>query len=239
MVLVSVVMNAYNHEKYISEAIESILNQSFNDFELIIIDDFSIDSTAQLIRNYQLKDSRIRAFYHEKNMGIAKTMNQCISEAKGKFIAFISSDDVWSTSKLEKQLKILKENQNLLVWSEGEIIDAKSIPTGNYFTKMHLASQRKKSGNILAELIEDNFIFGQSLIMKTEYAKQVKYNDQLKYLNDYKFMVDLASQHEFFYISEPLAKYRVHGKNSIFRDEKDWLKDRIILRNYFSAKIRK
>lgn len=236
MVLVSVVMNAYNHEKYISEAIESILNQSFKDLELIIIDDSSHDTTPLIIRKYQTQDSRIRAIFHEKNMGIAETMNECISEAKGKFISFISSDDVWLTAKLEKQLEILKENENALVWSEGEVIDGSGYPRGFSFTQMHRASKKRKSGNILLELIDDNFIFGQSLITKTEYAKCVKYNSQLKYLNDYQFMVDLASQHDFLFIPEPLAKYRIHGKNSILRDKSDWLADRIMLRTYFLQK---
>ena len=124
-------MSSYNHEKYISEAIESILNQSFKDFELIILDDFSKDNSRAIIETYQRKDKRIKAFFHEKNMGIASTMNDLLSKASGKYIAFIDSDDVWDQLKLERQLAILEKNDSLVVWSEGEIIDENSVPREN------------------------------------------------------------------------------------------------------------
>jgi glycosyltransferase involved in cell wall biosynthesis len=236
MVLVSVIMNAYNHEKYISDAIESILNQTFTDFELIIIDDASKDATPSIIKSYQQKDNRIRAIFHDKNVGIAKTMNECFKEAKGKYIAYISSDDVWLAGKLEKQLAVLAQNENSVVWSEGNVIDGAGAYRGFTFTQMHNAQGKQKSGNLFLELIEDNFVFTQSLIYKTEYAQKIGYDARLKYLNDYKYLVDLAAQHEFLYIPLPLAKYRVHGKNSICRDETDWLKDRVALRTYFLQK---
>jgi teichuronic acid biosynthesis glycosyltransferase TuaG len=233
MVLVSVLMNSYNHEKYISEAIDSVLNQTFKDFELVIIDDCSKDNSSKIIKNYQRKDERIRAFFHKKNMGIAKTSNHCLAEAKGKFIAFIDSDDVWVASKLEKQLAILKNNASVIVWSEGEIINKKGIPSGKTFTQRHFASSKKKSGNIFEELLDHNFIFGSSLMFKKEYVKDIHYDEQLKYLNDYKFAVNLAKKHPFFFIKEPLAKYRIHGKNTILLDKENWFKDTVLVKKYF------
>lgn len=235
LVLVSVLMTSYNHEKYISEAIDSVLNQTFKDFELIIIDDCSKDNSSQIIKNYQRKDERIQAFFHKKNMGIAKTSNHCLAEAKGKFIAFTASDDVWVDSKLEKQLAILKNNDSLIVWSEGEIINKKGIPSGKTFTQMHSASSKKKSGNIFEELLDYNFIFGSSLMFKKEYVKDIHFDEQLKYLNDYKFAVNLAKKHPFFFIKEPLAKYRIHGKNTILlqSETENWVKDTILIEKYF------
>ena len=235
MVLVSVIMAAYNHERYIAAAIESILNQTMPDLELVIVDDASTDGTPQIIQSYQEKDSRVKAFFHQQNQGIAATANQCLNNAVGQYLTFIGSDDLWVTNKLEKQLQILKDNPNWLVWSEGEIINGNGKPTGKTFTQMHLASKKRKTGNIFRELIDANYIFGQSLMFRREHLKN-GFSTDLKYLSDYRFMVDLAFEHDFFFMPEPLAKYRIHGHNSISKDKTNWLKDRIALRQYFLQK---
>jgi len=236
MPLVSVIMPSYNHEKYIPCAIESVLNQTFRDIELIIIDDASKDKSTEIIKVYKKKDSRIRAIFHDENKGIPRTMNEVIKEAKGKFIAFFSSDDVWVKDKLKKQLKVLEKNENLVVWSEGLVIDAFGNPTGELFTQKYGALKRKKSGNIFEELLKGNYICGQSVIFKKENIKNIKYDEKLKYLNDFKFMVDLAKRYKFYFIPEPLAMYRIHGENSILSDKINWQKDNIMIRNYFLQK---
>jgi len=236
MPLISIIMSSYNHEKFISIAIESVLNQTINNLELIIVDDSSKDNSRRIIQNYSKKDSRIKILFHEKNKGIAKTLNDGLEIAKGKFISFIASDDVWSRDKLEKQVEILKKNENLIVWSEGKIIDADGNPTGKLFTHMHDASKKKKSGNIFKELIQANFIFGSSLIFKRENAKSFIFNTALKYLNDYQFVVDLARRYEYFFIPEPLAMYRIHGGNTILLDKEGWQIDQIIINDYFLNK---
>jgi len=121
----------------------------------------------------------------------------------------------------------------LLVWSEGAIIDAQGNFTGELFTQMHSALNRKKSGNIFEELLKNNYICGQSLICKRENLKNIKFDENLKYLNDYKFYVDLAKEHKFYFIPEPLVMYRIHGRNTIFSDRIGWKKDDIRIRNYF------
>jgi glycosyltransferase involved in cell wall biosynthesis len=236
LVLVSVLLPSYNHEKYISESIESVLNQSFKDFELIIIDDFSKDNSRAIIETYQRKDKRIKAFFHEKNMGIASTLNDLHSKASGKYVAYVASDDVWDKLKLEKQLAILQKNDSFVVWSEGEIINENGSPTGQTFTQMHLASNRRKSGKIFEELLNGNYVFGTSLIYRRDFALDLRYDEKLKYLNDYEFMVSLAKEHEFFFIPEFLAKYRIHGKNSILYNNTKWNQERIFIYKYFLSK---
>ena len=233
MPLVSVIMPSYNHEKYISDAIESVLNQSFKDIELIITDDSSKDNSKEIIRYYEKKDNRVLVFFHNENRGIARTMNEGIEKANGKFLSLFSSDDLWVKDKLKKQLKILQENENCIVWSDGLIVDDQGNPTGELFTQRHGALKRKKSGNIFEELLKGNYICGQSIIFKKKNIKNIKYDEKLKYLNDYKFMVDLARRHEFYFIPEPLVIYRIHGENSILSDKINWQKDNIIIRNYF------
>ena len=166
MPLVTVLMPSYNHERFVSQAIESVLEQTFEDFELIIIDDGSTDKSPQIIKNYLKKDDRIKAIFHPKNMGIPKTFNKLIDNAKGKFISYISSDDLWVKNKLKKQLEILKQDENLIIWTEGEIIDAENHPTGETFTQLYQSLE--KNGNIFEELLSGNFILGSSMIFKKE-----------------------------------------------------------------------
>lgn len=233
MPLVSVIMPSYNHEKFISEAIESVLNQTYRDIELIIIDDASKDKSKEIIKAYKEKDSRIRAIFHNENKGIARTMNEAIEKASRKFLALFSSDDVWVKDKLKKQIKILQKNENCIVWSEGIIIDTRSNPTGELFTQRYGDYKRKKSGSIFEELLKGNYICGQSVIFKRENIKNIKFDEKLKYLNDYKFMVDLARRYEFYFIPEPLAMYRIHGENTINLERENCFKEDIIIRKYF------
>jgi len=233
MPLVSVIMPSYNYEGYISEAIESVLNQTFDDFELIIIDDASKDNSKKIIQSFDKKNIKIRSFFHKENQGLAKTVNECIKKAKGKYISYFSSDDIWSKEKLEKQLEILEKDEDLIVWSEGLVVDAKSDFTGELFTQIHSALNRKKSGDIFEELLKNNYICGQSLIYKRENLKNVRFDEHLKYLGDYKFIVDLAKKYKFYFIPEPLVMYRIHGRNTIFSDRIGWKKEDIRIRNYF------
>ncbi len=232
---ISIIMSSYNHDKYISAAIESVLSQTVSNFELIIIDDASNDRSRKIIESYTEKDERIRAIYHKYNKGISCTINHGLSKATGKYVAFIASDDVWYRYKLEKELTILKNDENLVVISEASIIDDRGNPTGQTFSQIKNAVKRNKCGNILEELLNGNFV--HDLILKRGNLKSLKYDEQLKYLNDYQFVVDLSSQYNFFFIPEPLSMYRIHGQNTMTSDVENWRRDIIkfgqdVLRKY-------
>lgn len=233
MVLVSVVMASYNHEKYLPQAIESVLGQTSPDLELIIVDDGSKDNSRGIIETYQKRDSRVKAFFHTENLGIARTANDALKETTGKYISFIGSDDLWVPTKLEQQLKAITSHEDVVVWSEGDIIDADGASIGQTFTDFNARGSKPVSGRIYREIINENYIFGQSLLFKREFAGDIRFNPDLKYLCDYQFIVDLAHEHDFLFMPESLARYRIHGKNTICRDEEGWLVDRIHLRSYF------
>ena len=235
---ISVVMNSFNHEAYISKAIESVLNQTFGNLELIIVDGGSKDKSREIIEAYRAKDERIRTIFHSRNFGIARATNDGINEAKGKFIAFIDSDDLWKENKLEKQLEILRKNEDLVVWSDGELIDGKDNPIDGGFVKLQNAEYKRKSGNILKDLLLCNFIFHSSLIVKRKAAANIGVNCQLEYLNDWLFEVELAEHFDYRFIKEPLSKYRIHGKNTISRNDDYWLKDYILIRRILLDKYK-
>lgn len=107
--LVSIIMPSYNTEKYISDSIQSVLNQTYQKWELIIVDDCSTDNTEEVVKTF-LVDARIRFLKNEKNSGAAISRNYALREAKGKWIAFLDSDDIWVANKLESQINFMKAN---------------------------------------------------------------------------------------------------------------------------------
>ncbi len=232
-VLVSVVMTSYNHERYVSEAIRSVLNQSFRDLELIIVDDGSKDRSAEIIAGFQAGDSRVRAVFHKQNMGVTQTFVDGIVQSKGKFISFIGSDDVWVLSKLEKQLAVLSKNEDLIVWAEADIIDGNGVSRRQTITQLLNVSSSAKSGDLFESLLREDFMFGQTMLFKREFIRSLSFDKHLKYASDHQFFVDLAKGHFFYFISEPLAKYRIHGKNISLIHNVNWYKDRILVRDYF------
>lgn len=229
MVLVTVILGSYNHERYVAEAIESVLSQTFPDLELVIVDDGSTDSSRKIIEQYQTKDPRVRAFFHEKNMGIARTANDCLKQAKGRYLSFIGSDDVWYLHKLERQLDLMRCNEDKILWSEGQVIDSYGALTGQVVTQV-IGSSPKKSGNLFQELLIEDFIFGQSTLLKTKYAQEIAFNEGYRYVNDHLFFIDLARKHDFLFMPEPLSKYRIHGQNTTSKNLDLWYKERITLR---------
>ena len=107
--LVSIIMPSYNTSEYVEESIKSVLNQTYTNWELIIVDDCSTDNSEEIIKQFT-HDARIRFFKNEKNSGAAISRNFALREAKGKWIAFLDSDDLWEPEKLEKQIGFMREN---------------------------------------------------------------------------------------------------------------------------------
>ncbi|MEL7671346.1 glycosyltransferase [Methanobacterium sp.] len=229
MPVVSVIMSSYNHEKFISEAIESVLGQTFRDLELIIIDDRSRDNSQQIIDEFAQKDNRIKKIFHRENLGIAKTINEGIKNSTGKYIALIASDDVWASEKLEKQLKILEADENLVVWCNSAIIDSNSNLTGEITSEKY--KNATPHGYVFEEIV-NSWLSGSGIIMKRENIHDMRYSENLKYLNDTQFYADLAYKYQFYYMMEALSKYRLHGDNASFgeiTDIKGWYHDSLVL----------
>jgi glycosyltransferase involved in cell wall biosynthesis len=225
-------MSSYNHGKYLSEAIESVLNQTFSDLELVIVDDYSTDNSREIIESYQAKDTRVKAIFHPKNFGIARTANDTIKVASGKFIAFISSDDVWFPNKLERQIQALENSQDMIVWADGEVINSAGTSIGlKVTTRMNAPAHR--SGNLFEELLRDDIIFGQTVIMKREFVNDSSFNESFHYVNDHLFFVEQAKNHQFLFLDESLAKYRIHGNNVSLKNEELWNKEKILIRKLF------
>lgn len=131
--LVSIIMPSYNTAKYIAESIQSVLDQTYKNWELIIVDDFSTDNTDEIVRPF-LVDERIHYLKNELNSGAAVSRNRALREAKGRWIAFLDSDDLWMPEKLEKQISFMETNDYSFSYTEYEEIDVNGNKTGVYVT---------------------------------------------------------------------------------------------------------
>ena len=124
--LVSIIMPMYNCEEYITESIESVILQTYNDWELIVVDDKSTDNSSIIVESYVQKDSRVNLIQLDNNEGPTKARNRAIQEASGRYIAFLDSDDIWFSNKLQYQIEFLNENNLLLTYSAYETMDENS-----------------------------------------------------------------------------------------------------------------
>ena len=121
--LVSIITPSYNSEDFIGETIDSIRKQTYQNWELIIVDDASKDNTAEVLREYAHKDSRIKFFINKNNSGAATSRNKGLENSKGRFIAFVDSDDLWTSTKLEEQLAFMMDNNHAISFTSYSLIN--------------------------------------------------------------------------------------------------------------------
>lgn len=128
--MVSIVIPVYNAEKYLAQTIESVLNQTYRDWELIPVDDCSTDGSRDILRTYAASDNRIRPIYLEHNVGAACARNEGTKKAAGEYHAFLDADDIWVADKLERELAFLKDKQAAFVFTGYEFADENATGTG-------------------------------------------------------------------------------------------------------------
>ena len=197
--LVSIIMPVYNCEAYIEEALESVRQQTYRNWELIIVDDKSTDKSLVMVKNFVHQDKRIKLINLDNNMGPTSARNRAIKEAKGKYIAFLDSDDMWLPHKLQTQLSFLNDNSLVLTYSAYETIDANSkyINTRNVPEVITYEDMLKSNyiGN-LTGIYDVNF-FGKV------YLENIGHEDYVMWLGLIKQVVETKG------LNEPLAKYRI------------------------------
>lgn len=130
--LVSIITPIYNGEKTIGKTIESVINQTYNKFEMIIVDDLSNDKTVDIVKKYQKKDDRIKLFILDKKSGASGARNFAIKKATGKYVAFLDGDDLWKKDKLEKQVKFMEDNKIYFSYTDYCYIDSEGNDLNQY-----------------------------------------------------------------------------------------------------------
>jgi teichuronic acid biosynthesis glycosyltransferase TuaG len=218
--LVSVIMPAYNAAGHIQEAINSVIAQTFSNWELIIVDDGSIDETSSIIANNNDKDIRIRIFYQE-NGKQGKARNLGLAHARGMYIAFLDADDLWMPEKLEIQLREIKEKSVDLVFSDSYIFSDSNVSDRS--RKMNTLNQIFKGEDALRLFIIGNRIPALTVLAKKEKIHLVTgFSEKISIQNaeDYHLWLKMIIKGCVFYGSDKsLAFYRIHDKSSTSQDK--------------------
>lgn len=198
--IVSVIMAAYNAEKHISASIESIINQTFNNFELLVINDGSTDNTQSIVKEYCKKDSRIILLNNDKNLFVIKSRNKGIEKAKGKYIAILDSDDLALPNRLEYQVKYLENNPDIfLIGSSAYIIEENDKVENSFIAP---TGYEKLKNNIN----KNNLIYHSTVMFRNE---NVFYREKMIYCEDYDLILRLFSERKKIdNLSDILISYR-------------------------------
>jgi len=225
---ISVIVPLYNHEKYISDCIDSILNQSVPFHELIIINDGSTDGSEQIVR--AIKDNRIKYFY-QPNQGAPQTLNRAIRLSEGQFISILNSDDRYHPDRFKKFLEIFAGSNRLkALFSDMEYIDEKGVfiknkdgLADNYFLLKADELSFQEDQDLLLHLLSGNFFATTSNLFCTrDVFSEVGYFSPLKFTHDYDFFLRLCHRYrgEVYYLNQPLLQYRHHSGNTLKTDHR-------------------
>ena len=209
MPVVTVVMSVYNGEKYLAEAIESILNQTFTDFEFIIVDDGSRDRSAEILREYERRDGRVRLIQLEANSGQAIAHNRAIAESRGEYIALMDCDDVSLPERLRKKLDYLRIHPEIGMLGSRVLIvdqDLRPISARDY--------PLRHAEIILSLLLVRSAMSGSAIMMRPAvWAAAGPYERWPGSTHDTDFNIRAASKTRCANLPEPLYLYRQHGHN--------------------------
>ena len=206
---VSIILPVYNGGPHLSKAINSLLNQTFAGFELIIVNDGSVDNSEQVIASFH--DPRIVYIANERNSGLVFTLNRAVERASGKYIARMDADDICHPERLAMQKKWLDENAGTsVVACTIEFIDENDQPAGKWQTDQHTISAK----SIRKELPHQNCIAHPSVMVRSEILKAYRYKEYQKNIKDYDVWLRLeADGKKIEKIGRALLLYRVHGQS--------------------------
>lgn len=205
LIKVSVLLSVYNGQNHLKQCIESVLNQSYQEFEFIIIDDNSNDNSAQIIKSYQ--DDRIFFVQNDENIGLTKSLNKALSLAKGKYIARIDHDDIYLKNKLQKQIDFVTKNPQC------KILFTDVIKIDEFGNELPCYSRIKTPEDIYYHMHFINPVIHPTVMIEKSVIISVGgYDEDFKFAQDYELWSRLLYQYKFFKLNEPLLKYRVNSK---------------------------
>ncbi|MEP0871647.1 glycosyltransferase [Trichocoleus desertorum AS-A10] len=206
MPLVSIIIPVYNGEKTIQETINSVLAQTFSDFELIVINDGSQDKTLEVVS--EIQDPRIKVFSYP-NAGLSATRNRGISHSQGQFIAFLDADDLWTADKIEAQLKALQDNPEAgLAYSWSDFVDESS-------QFLHIGRRLTWDGDVHRKILVINFLeHGSNPLIRREALKVIgNFDESLSAAEDWDMWIRLAAKYSFVVVPVPQILYRVSANS--------------------------
>ena len=219
---ISVIMSVFNHEKYLQKSIDSILSQSYKNFEFIIINDGSNKNAKKILELNKLQDKRIKVINNKKRIGLTKSLNIAIKISKGEYIARQDSDDISYFKRFEEQLNFFKKNKKVIMCGTNGIL----IDNSDSFLK-NIKNLENNYEKIKKKLIYENQFIHSSVMVKRNYLLEVKgYDEKFKYAQDYDLWCRLSIRGFLTNINKILVKIRQHNESITKKNKKE--------QNYYS-----
>ena len=217
--LVSIIMNCYNGEAYLCESIESVLSQTYKNWELIFWDNKSVDKSAEIFKSY--KDKRFKYYYAPQHTLLYEARNQAIEKSSGEFIAFLDTDDFWAKDKLELQIPFFKDLEVGVVYGNLFIVNEKLNNKKIFFKK------KKPKGFILDDLLKDYCTSLVTLVIRKSFLKdyQSVFDRSFHIIGDFDLMIRMSSKYKFECVDKPIASWRSHWKNESLLKKKTQIKE--------------
>lgn len=200
---VSVIMPAYNAEAFVEEAVNSLLAQTYPDWELVVVDDGSTDRTPQILQDFAAKDKRIRPIRMPRNSGQSEAQNQAIRAARGRYLAFLDSDDIWFPHKLERQLAVIEDSQHALCCASYALMSHEGAPIGK-------VRKVKPRAYTWSDLMHKNVIGSLTVMIDTHKTGPVVLAKDIIRAEDYALWLQLLRPgRTVIGVPEVLASYRL------------------------------
>lgn len=221
--VITVFMATYNSSRYIAASVQSILNQSFSDFELLIVNDGSTDDTITIVKSFD--DPRIRILNNDVNRGLTYTRNRGLKEAKGEYFAILDSDDIAMKDRLLLQYDFMKNNPNVvLCGGQAMLINDNDDEIGLYSvpTDVH---------NLREQMVFRNIFINPACMMRTEIVRQIGGYRDYAPAEDFDLFLRLVNKYQTDNLESVLIKYRVHASNASGKDSPVRLQERRIIQN--------
>ena len=224
---VSINLCCYNSEKYLEETLASIFAQTYRDWELVIINDGSSDSTETIICEY-IKQGYPIIYHYQENHGLAYSRNVALKRSQGEYIAFIDHDDIWLPDKLQKQIPLFHDQEMGLVFCDYRAVypDGRKIQGSAFF--------RFYRGNIFRELLRNNFIVLSTAVIRKKIVDEYNGFPAYSYSEDWELFLKISRKYKIDFVGEPMAEYRYHETNSSFLLMQTQLKENLEIYDYWS-----
>jgi len=240
--LISIITPVYNHEKFIRDTIESVINQTYQNWEMLVVDDCSVDRSWEIIQEYAKKDNRIKAFRNETNKGLVLNWEFLINKSSGDYIAFLEGDDVFNKKNLEEKIKIFEKYQGVgMVYCNLNMINEEGkIIINNFYKKLKTKTYKnieiKPEKYLYAETIPvatySQIMIKRSVLTISGYPQSLDLNEKVFLPSDWDFNFRVSTKNKVYFVDDILLRYRKHSNNcslAMPKACKQWL---MILDNY-------
>jgi glycosyltransferase involved in cell wall biosynthesis len=229
---VSVLLTCFNHVRWLPEAVAGVRAQSYKDYEIIAIDDGSTDGT----REWLSQQPDLKVILNEKNLGTYATLNIGLEHATGEYIAILNDDDLWASTKLERQIDLFEAHPKVgLVHTGGYFIDAEGHQLSG--SPLGFAFPRFATGDVLLGLVYENKIIASAALVRRSCFEELGgFNEAYFGSGDWEMWFRVAEKYHVGFVDEPLTYYRVHGDNASKKLEKIW-KDDQMLREWMGPRL--